>query len=86
MLDQRALGKFWKNPVALVSAGILLVFRLAIPNPGLFLSLLLPLITPSGQISMGVTFSTVSLPEAGFRCWWDCAAHSSAYSSEPPMV
>ena len=45
MLDQRALGKFWKNPVALASAGILLVisivslsgrfcFRLSYAEPG----------------------------------------------------
>ena len=30
MLDQRALGKFWKNPVAVTSAGILLVIIMAV--------------------------------------------------------
>ena len=30
MLDQRALGKFWKNPAALASAGILLVVGIAV--------------------------------------------------------
>ena len=30
MLDQRALGKFWKNPAALASAGILLVISVGV--------------------------------------------------------
>jgi len=30
MLDQRAVGKFWKNPVALASVGILLVISIAV--------------------------------------------------------
>ena len=54
MLDQRALGKFWKNPVALVSAGILLVISISV--------VLGPLLLPVGYSEPGpLSFAPPSL-------------------------
>jgi oligopeptide transport system permease protein len=54
MLDQRALGKFWKNPAAVTSAGILLVIGIGV--------LVGPLLLPASYAEPGaLSFAPPSL-------------------------